>query len=170
MTLNFAPANFEPPQSADLKQAMRRLAGGVSVVTAGEGEARTGAVVTSAHSFSVEPPTLIVSLNLGSSTWAAVRQAGVFCVNILAESQRPIAERFSGFGGVKGAARYAGAEWTTLATGAPVLRYALAAVDCEVEEALERHSHALIFGRVRALKIGAGGPLLYAEGRYGAFV
>lgn len=149
---------------------MRRLAGGVSIVTAGEGDRRTGATVTSAHSFSADPPTMIVSLNLTSSTWAVLRESGAFCVNILEESQRPIAERFSGFGGVKGAARYDGAEWTTLATGAPALVYASAVADCEVEETLERHSHALIFGRVRAIRIGAGGPLLYAEGRYGAFV
>lgn len=170
MTLSFAPSGFHTPTGADFKQAMRRLAGGVSVITTGEGEGRTGATVTSAHSFSADPPTMLVSLNLGSSTWEALRRNRTFCVNLLEESQQAVAGRFSGFGGVKGAARYEGSEWTTLVTGAPVLAYALAAVDCEIEDVVERHSHALIFGRVRAIRIGSGAPLLYAEGRYGAFV
>ena len=155
-----------PPSAQDMKLALRLLAGGVSVVTTGFGAARTGATVTSAQSFSVDPPVLTVSLNRGSSTWLALREAGVFCVNILAASQRGVAERFAGIGGIQGPARYDGAEWITLATGAQALVGALAVADCEVEEIVERHSHALIFGRVRALKIGAGAPLIYAEGGY----
>ena len=153
-----------------MKRALRRLAGGVSVVTTGSGDRRTGATVTSAQSFSVAPPVMTVSLNRGSSAWRELRETGVFCINALSESQRFVAERFSGQGGIQGPARYEGAEWTTLATGAPALIHALFAADCEVEEIVERHSHALIFGRVRALRIGSGAPLIYAEGSYGSFV
>jgi len=42
---------------------MRRLAGGVSVITAGDGDARTGLTVTSAISLSMDPPTMMVSVN-----------------------------------------------------------------------------------------------------------
>lgn len=155
--------------STALKRAMRSLAGGVSVVTAGEGERRSGATVTSAHSFSMEPPTMVVSLNLSSSTWPVVRDFGHFAVNVLALEQQAIADRFAGRGGLKGPERYTGAEWTTLETGAPLLVDSLAAIDCEVEEVIERHSHALVFGRVRAV-LGAGGAcLLYANGGYGGF-
>jgi len=56
-----------------------------------------------------------------------------------------------------------------LATGAGALVGALASIDCEIEHVVERHSHALIFGAVRAVVLGAPGPaLVYAEGRYGA--
>lgn len=171
MTLSFAHSGFQTPTGDEFKQAMRRLAGGVSVITTGDGETRTGATVTSAHSFSADPPTMLVSLNLTSSTWTAVRRNGVFCVNLLEEAQQSVAGRFSGFGGLKGAERYEGAEWTRLLPdGAPALAHALAALDCAVEETLERHSHGLIFGRVRAIKIGSGAPLLYADGRYGGFL
>ena len=47
-----------------LKFAMRHLAGAVSVVTAGIGDERTGATVTTAHSLSVEPEVMVVSINL----------------------------------------------------------------------------------------------------------
>jgi flavin reductase (DIM6/NTAB) family NADH-FMN oxidoreductase RutF len=40
-------------------------------------------------------------------------------VNILTADQVDIAERFTGKDGLKGAERFAGAEWTTLASGVP---------------------------------------------------
>ncbi|RWB37917.1 MAG: hypothetical protein EOQ44_32270 [Mesorhizobium sp.] len=46
-----------------LKFAMRHLAGAVSVVTAGIGDERTGATVTTAHSLSVDPEVMVVSIN-----------------------------------------------------------------------------------------------------------
>lgn len=154
---------------SSLKRAMRSLAGGVSVITAGTGDRRSGATVTSAHSFSMEPPTMVVSLNLSSSTWPVVREFGHFAVNILALEQQAIADRFAGLGGLKGPERYAGANWTTLEAGAPLLVGSLAGIDCEVEEVIERHSHALVFGRVRAVLGEGGACLLYANGGYGGF-
>jgi flavin reductase (DIM6/NTAB) family NADH-FMN oxidoreductase RutF len=163
------PSRFVPAAPADLKSAMRQLAGAVSVITAGLGDARTGATVTSAHSLSVDPETMLVSINRSSSSWPAIRDGGFFCVNVLAASQVAVADRFAGRGGVKGAARYEGAEWITLATGAGALVGALASIDCEVEHVVERHSHALIFGAVRSIVVGPPGPaLLYAQGRYAA--
>jgi len=159
----------QQPDSGALKRAMRTLSGGVSVITAGVGDERTGATVTSATSFSVEPPTMIVNINLGSSTWPVIRKYGHFCVNVLQAGQSDIAGRFAGVGGVKGAARYEGAEWTSLITGASALLGALAAIDCEVEEVIERHSHAIILGRVRALTVGQGQSLAYFNGQYGTF-
>jgi flavin reductase (DIM6/NTAB) family NADH-FMN oxidoreductase RutF len=150
-----------------VKRALRALAGGVSVITAGRGDDRTGATVTSATGLSMDPPTMIVNINKASSTWLAIQRHGHFCVNILGDGQEPIANRFAGIGGVKGVARYEGAEWTTLVSGAPVLAHALAAVDCEVEEVIERHSHAIILGRALAVLNGDGESLVYHNGGYG---
>jgi flavin reductase (DIM6/NTAB) family NADH-FMN oxidoreductase RutF len=153
--------------AATVKRALRAMAGGVSVVTAGRGDDRTGATVTSATGLSMEPPTMIVNINKSSSTWPAIQRHGHFCVNILADGQQPIANRFAGIGGVKGSARYDGAEWTTLVSGAAVLVHALAAVDCEVEEIIERHSHAIVLGRAVAVLTGDGESLIYHNGGYG---
>ena len=70
---------------------------------------------------------------------------------------------------MKGAERYLGASWTSLVTGAGALEGALAWIDCEVEDAIERHSHALIFGAVRAVATREGDALVYSQGRYGAY-
>jgi flavin reductase (DIM6/NTAB) family NADH-FMN oxidoreductase RutF len=152
-----------------LKRAMRSLPAAISVVTAGVGDERTGATVTSAASFSMAPPTMMVSLNLSSSTWRAVRRHGHFCINVLRRDQQAVADRFAGRGGVAGAARYAEAAWAPLVTGALALEGALASIDCELEDAFERHSHALLLGRVSAITLGHGEALLYGDGRYGVF-
>lgn|SRR6185437_5693978 len=153
--------------SDDFRGAMRHLAGGVSVITAGRGKDITGMTVTSVSSLSVEPPTLIVSVNRGASSWPVLKRYGVFGINILAAGQLEIAERFSGKDGLKGAERFAGARWITRRSGAPLLAGALAAIDCAVEETIERHSHAIVIGRV--LDVQASGPtaaLTYWQGRY----
>lgn len=152
-----------------LKSAMRTVSGAVSVISAGVGPDRTGATVTSATALSVDPPTMIVNINRGSSTFPAIRRYGHFCVNILASEHEAVANRFAGIGGTKGEARYEGALWTVRLSGAPVLAGALAAIDCEVEEIIERHSHAIIIGRVLEVIVGEGQSLVYNNGRYGGF-
>ncbi len=151
----------------DFRGAMRALAGGVSVITVGRGSDISGMTVTSVSSLSVDPPTLIVSVNRQSSSWPLLQRHGVFGVNILTAEQLDVAERFSGKGGAKGAARFAGAQWTTGPTGVPLLVGALAAIDCEVEEIIERHTHAIIIGRVLGVQAAAPSTALsYWHGQY----
>jgi flavin reductase (DIM6/NTAB) family NADH-FMN oxidoreductase RutF len=153
--------------SADFRGAMRHLTGGVSVITAGRGKDITGMTVTSVSSFSVDPPTLIVSINRDASSFPLIRRHGAFGVNILAADQLDIAERFAGKGGLKGADRFAGARWMTAVSGVPLLVGALSAVDCEVEEIFERHSHGIIIGRVRDVRNSTrNAALAYWHGQY----
>jgi flavin reductase (DIM6/NTAB) family NADH-FMN oxidoreductase RutF len=153
--------------SADFRNAMRHLAGGVSVITVGRAKDITGMTVTSVSSLSVDPATLIVSINRASSSWPLLRQYGFFGVNILTADQLDIAERFTGKDGLKGADRFKGAEWITRASGVPLLVGALAAVDCAVEEIVERHSHAIVIGRVLDLQVSRrAAALAYWQGQY----
>src|SRR6202049_327382 len=99
--------------SDDFRGAMRHLAGGVSVITVGRAKDITGMTVTSVSSLSVDPPTLIVSINRESSSWPLLKRYGTFGVNILAADQLEIAERFAGKDGLKGADRFTGAHWIT---------------------------------------------------------
>lgn len=149
------------------RAAMRSLASGVSVVTVGRGDDISGMTVTSVSSLSVEPATLIVSVNRQSSSWPLIQKHRVFGVNILGSDHREIAKRFSGIGGLKGADRFAGAEWTSLVTGVPLLAGAPAAFDCEVDDIVERHSHAILIGRVLDLRVSPGKSVLtYWKGQY----
>jgi flavin reductase (DIM6/NTAB) family NADH-FMN oxidoreductase RutF len=151
----------------DFRGAMRHLVGAVSVITVGRGEDISGMTVTSLSSLSVDPPSLIVSVNRAASSWPLLKRYGWFGVNILGHDQTGIAERFAGSNGLKGAERFAGAEWITRGPGVPLLVGALAAIACEVEEIVERHSHGIVIGRVRHLQVAPhGSALAYWHGEY----
>jgi len=157
----------EPLDPQLFKLAMRHLAGAVSVITVGHGEDRTGFTATSVSSLSAEPPSILVCLNRTSSSWPALQQHRSFCVNILAQDQRHVADRFTGVDGAKGVARYEGASWQPLVTGALSLAEALTVIDCELEEVIIRHSHAILIGKVRAVVSRPdASPLLYWHGAY----
>ncbi|KRR16062.1 monooxygenase [Bradyrhizobium lablabi] len=153
--------------SGDFRNAMRRLTGGVSVITAGRGRDISGMTVTSVSSLSVDPPALIVSINREASSWPLVKRYGFFGVSILTSEQTDIAERFTGKSGLKGADRFAGTEWITRVSGVPLLAGALAAVDCEVEDIVERQSHAIVIGRVLDVTVSPRtAALAYWQGQY----
>src|SRR5436190_97593 len=100
-------------------------------------------------------------------SWPLVTRYGFFGVNILTSDQVGIAGRFTGKGGLKGAGRFAGVEWTTRVSGVPLLAGALAAIDCEVEDIVERHSHAIVIGRVLDVTVSARTvALAYWQGQY----
>ena len=153
-----------------LKEAMRRLIGGVTVITAGIGDERTGLTATSAVSLSMEPPTMLITVNRASSSWPVIARRRHFCVNVLHADQADVAARFAGAGGLKGVARYEGADWVPMGSGALGLVGALASIDCVVDEVIERHSHAIVLGAVRDVRgeLGDGTGLVYGHGRFGS--
>lgn len=155
------------PASLAFRGAMRKLAGAVSVLTVGQGDERTGLTATSVTSVSVDPPTLLICVNRSTSSVAPLLKERAFAINVLRPQHEPVADRFAGKGGLKGPARYEGADWIRLQTGAPVLADALAAFDCVLEDAIERHSHLIVIGRVVASRITENAdPLLYWAGGY----
>ena len=168
--MNLAVRNVQPAAevpSAEFRTAMRALAGGVSVISVGRGKDISGMTVTSVTSLSVEPATLLVSVNRQSSSFPLLQRYGSFGVNILTAEQLDIAERFAGKGGLKGAERFAGAQWVTRATGVPLLVGGLASIDCDIEEIIERHSHAIVIGRVRDVITSVPSTALtYWDGQY----
>ncbi|WP_218859052.1 flavin reductase family protein [Mucilaginibacter sp. E4BP6] len=146
---------------------MRELAGAVSIITVGDEYNRTGFVATSVSSFSAEPPRIILCISLTSSSWAVLSKTHRFGVNFMREGEDAIASRFTGFGGIKGEARYEGAEWIGLPTGTQVLKDALASIDCTLEESLERHDHAIVIGKVESIRIcDQGSPLLWFKSKF----
>ncbi|UVC12046.1 flavin reductase family protein [Rhizobium sp. TH2] len=155
------------PDAADYRLAMRHFAGNVSVITVGSGDRRSGLVATSTVSLSVDPPLMLVCVNRTSSSWPLFATFGHFGVNSLGPQHQPIAERFTGQGGVKGTDRFALGRWRSSPTGAPLLIGASVALDCEIEDMIEKSTHAILIGRVRSIEIGEEkGALIYWQGGY----
>lgn len=152
------------------RQAMRQMAGGVCVITANDGEERTGLTATSVVSVSMDPPELLISVNRSSSSWPVLEKAGCFGINVLNHAQQQIAENFSGKGGLRGATRYADGDWFQTPQGVWLSRKALAVFACNIEKIIQHRQHALIIGKVTFIDVTPGPlPLAYWEGSYRTF-
>jgi flavin reductase (DIM6/NTAB) family NADH-FMN oxidoreductase RutF len=149
------------------RAAMRHLASGVCLVTHSVGGVRAGMTATAVASLSLEPPTLIVCVNRTASAYAGLTPGAAFGVSVLGADHREFAERFAGRTGEEGAERFREGRWRIAPNGAPLLGDALAAFACEVEEIVERNTHAIVIGRVKhAAAASGGGALIYWRGGY----
>jgi len=148
-------------------QAIRRLAGGVSIVTVGFGADRTGLAVKSVTTLDNDPRRILLTIERSHSVSNSIADYRCFGVNILSADQHGLADRFAERSTIAEPARFFGARWKSLVTGAPLLEGALAAIDCTVEEVIERQSHAIVIGRIEAVDLGRwSDPLLYWSGVY----
>ena len=148
------------------RSVMRRLAGGVSIITAGQGDDITGMTVTSLTSLSASPPRLLVSINRQASSFPLIDRHRVFGVNILGSDQHDVAGRFSN-GRLKGSQRFEGMPWSAGSSGVPLLNDSLAMIECEVEEIIERHSHGIVVGRLLSFELSPRlSGLVYWNGQY----
>jgi flavin reductase (DIM6/NTAB) family NADH-FMN oxidoreductase RutF len=160
------PALVEADVDA-FRAAMRHLASGICLVTHCVGGVRAGMTATAVASLSLDPPTLIVCVSRAASTYAALARGVAFGVSVLGADHREFAERFAGRTGEEGAERFREGRWLVPPSGAPLLWDALAAFECEVEEIVERNTHAIVIGRVKhAAAASGGGALVYWRGGY----
>ncbi len=161
-----APADADADAEA-FRVTMRELASGVSIVTIGEGEERNGMTATSVSSLCADPPTLIVCVNRAASLYPRLAKGERIGVNVLAAGDSEHADAFAGRKALKGADRFREGRWTTTPGGVSILADALAAFECEIDELVERGSHAIVIGRVlTALARPGGGALVYWRGAY----
>ena len=148
------------------RSVMRRLAGGVSVITAGRGDDITGMTVTSLTSLSAAPPRLLVSINRQASSFSLIDRHRLFGINILGSDQQQLAARFSN-GKLKGKQRFEGISWFSGTAGVPLLNNSLATIECQVEEIIERHSHGIVVGSLLGFDLSHRlSGLVYWNGQY----
>lgn len=168
MTVMMKPGAEGAAMNAESYRAlMRHQAGAVTVIAAGEPGRRAGLTATAVSSLSDSPPTILVCVHKRAGAHALITEARAFTVNILANDQQTVAERFAGRHGVSGEQRFEGLEWSRLATGAPVLTGSLASLDCWLHEQHAFETHSIFVGRVVAGAFRAeAAPLLYFRGDY----
>ncbi|CAL78023.1 putative monooxygenase/flavin reductase-like, FMN-binding [Bradyrhizobium sp. ORS 278] len=146
--------------------ALRRVAAGVSIVTAGHGDDITGVTTASLVSLSVEPPRLMINLGRQSSAFPLIARDGWFGINVLSSDQLALADRFSS-PHLVGRQKFDGIEWSRHAAGVPLLQHAQAAIACEVDEIIERYDHAIIVGRPDTIELAPRlSSLLYWNEQY----
>ncbi|GLR65512.1 FMN reductase (NADH) RutF [Acidocella aquatica] len=149
------------------REAMSRLGAAVNIITTTGPLGDTGFTASAVCSVTDDPATVLVCMNRASRQHDIFQKSGVLCVNILAPADEDMAAIFAGQPDLPMPERFARASWLRLATGAPVLESAAAALDCRISQVLEVGSHSVIFGLVQAIHLGpATSGLIYHRRTY----
>ena len=164
MTLAAQAPLAPAPDARAFRDALGRFATGVPLVTAAPGGEPAGLLVNSLASVSLEPPLVSFAPARGSLTWQRMRRAGRFAVNVLGLQHEPFAVRAA----PPGADRFSGLDWEPGRGGAPVLRDALARLECEIVAEHPAGDHWIVVGRVDDRHVSAlGQPLVFFGGEFG---
>lgn len=162
-----AGANGQPPEQG-FRDAMRRLAGTVTVVTVSHNGERHGTTATAVTSLSMAPPSLLVCFNRDSRLHGLLSAADKFCVNLLHTDNVEVSKLFSS--PVSSAERFAGGKWHDGEDGgAPWLEGAQSSIQCAKEQQIDYGSHTIFIGRVLSVRNRDQiAPLIYCNGGYAA--
>ena len=162
-----ARVSAPPPDCQTYRAAMRQLAGGVCLITLGGGEALSGLTATAVSSLSADPPSLVVCVNRSASSYRRLKPNVVFGLSVLGANQQEIADAFAGRSGLDGAEPFRHGRWIASPRGALWLAESLAAFECEVEDVIEKPTHAIVIGRVSDARWReTGGALVCWRGGY----
>jgi flavin reductase (DIM6/NTAB) family NADH-FMN oxidoreductase RutF len=147
----------------EFRTALRCFAAGVTVVTTRDREGCPSGLTASAFtSVSLDPPLVLVCVDHAATAHPAFRTHGWFAVNVLCREQEALSRRFALSGGDK----FQGVPWHEGRTGLPLLDGALATIECQLVEGHEAGDHTIFIGRVEAVSVGGGRPLVYFHGAY----
>lgn len=141
------------------RQVMGQFTTGVTVVTTRNREGVAGLTVNAFCSVSLEPPLVLICVDLRSHVLSEIRKSGTFVVNILTSKQEHLSRCFA----TSSQERYehfCHASYHTAATGSPVLDDALAFIDTRIVAEYPGGDHAIFLGQVVA--IGTQGQVAFA--------
>ena len=148
-----------------LKQALRRLAKAVVVITTRHDGVRFAMAATAVSELSFDPPSMLVCVNRSASLYAPLSAGAPYAINILHHSQSAIAASCSG--AQKGEARFATGEWPETDLDVPRLGGAQASIVCRTVKQVDHGTHGVFIGDVVEVYMeGVAEPLVYVDGRY----
>lgn len=122
--LHSGPRFDRSPAPDGLRAVMARFATGVTVVTTA---GPLGSTANAVSSVSLDPPLVLVCLREASETLAGLRASGGFAINVLAEDQHELADRFAR---ASSAEQWDGVGHRVARTGSPLLDGTLATIEC----------------------------------------
>lgn len=145
------------------RKACSQFVTGVAVATVrGQDGTPHGLTISSFTSVSIDPPLILVCIDLQCPFISHFRLSMHFAVNVLTESQRELSVIFA----EKPEGRFEGLEWFTGKTGAPLLSGCLATIECRAASILEVGDHVIFVGEVEHTESTEGQPLLYFNRDY----
>jgi flavin reductase (DIM6/NTAB) family NADH-FMN oxidoreductase RutF len=151
----------------DFRNALGTYATGVTIITAA-GPDRTpyGLTCNSFASVSLNPPLVLWSLVVYSSSLTVFQNASHFTVNVLGASQQALANKFAKSSDDK----FTGVDWTPGLGNAPVLAESVANFQCRSVNRYYGGDHVIFLGAVESYSYNRKEPLLFARGAFGRFL
>ncbi|MCX5535794.1 flavin reductase family protein [Streptomyces sp. NBC_00006] len=140
---------------------------GVAVVTTMTDDGTPdGMVVGTFSSVSLDPPLIAFFPASSSRSFARLRAAPAFCVNVLASDQEPLCRQIA----TSSEGKFDGVGWRPGPLGSPIIEGAVSWIECTYEEVREAGDHFIVLGRVHGLAVERSTlPLLFFQGGYGRF-
>ncbi len=160
-------SDSSPIDPRDFRNALGTYATGVTIITAAGPDGKPyGLTCNSFASVSLNPPLVLWSLVVYSSSLTAFQNASHFTVNVLGASQQALANKFAKSSDDK----FTGVDWTPGLGNAPVLAESVANFQCRSVNRYYGGDHVIFLGAVEAYTYNAKEPLLFARGVLGRFL
>src|SRR3984885_12163432 len=153
--------------AAEFRKAMGAFATGVTIITLDlEGEVH-GMTANAFASVSLDPMLVLVCVDHRAATHAHLQAKKRFGINVLCEDQRVISEYYARHERThERAEQEAGARFDRTAQGTPMLRGALAYLECRLHSAQDAGDHTIFIAEVEDVVVREGKPLLFFRGKY----
>ena len=149
--------------SRELRRTLGAFVTGVTVVTAIDEDGRFhGVTANSFSSVSLDPPLVLWSQAVAAQSHPVFFKAERFAVNILAEDQVDLSNRFA----KSSREKFAGLEVDAGLGGVPLLRGCSAWLQCRVFSRLPGGDHTIYLGEVQSIDQAERKPLVFGNGRY----
>jgi len=155
----------EPPviDPAAYRAVMGGFATGVTVITLGSTNGfRLGVTASSFNTVSLDPPLILWSLALKAPSLAAFRSHDLFAVSVLANHQKDIALQFAR----PAEDKFAGIDMIEGANGLPLIKGALAHIECRTVARYAGGDHEIMLGQVVSLRRDDYAPLVFQGGKF----
>jgi flavin reductase (DIM6/NTAB) family NADH-FMN oxidoreductase RutF len=134
------------------RQVMGQFTTGVTVVTTRSHEGLAGLTVNSFTSVSLDPPLVLICIDLYSTALPFIRASGKFAVNVLTSEQEALSRCFATIS-TERYEHFCHASYHIASTGSPILDCALAFIDSRIVAEYPGGDHAIFVGHVVAMGI-----------------
>jgi flavin reductase (DIM6/NTAB) family NADH-FMN oxidoreductase RutF len=147
----------------EFRQALGHFASGVTVITTQHQGQPHGTTVSAFCSLSLNPPLVLVGIDLKANIHDLISASGVFGVNILAEHAESISQQFAR----RIPDKFANIGYTSGELEVPLLDDALVRLECRVTARYPGGDHSIFIGEVITLNTQPYmQPLLYYRSKY----
>jgi flavin reductase (DIM6/NTAB) family NADH-FMN oxidoreductase RutF len=154
----------DPALTDGFREAMRRVASTVNVISICLRNEPMGITATAVSSLSMDPPSLLICINRASTVHAPMGDVTHFRVNVLHRDQEPVARMFSDRS--QHALRFS-AGWNVDCELPPSLVDAQASILCRRIDHHQFGTHSIFIGVVEEVTVRDDvHPLVYLNGRY----